>query len=275
MESEKKYQLRTPRTDPGVELIIRFKNDLRVSETKKSNMPPIGMVEGKKPEIERMFDAIAPKYDLLNRVLSGGIDQSWRRKVVKLVLEKKPLNVLDVATGTGDLAIMAAQTGVSNVVGVDISEEMLVFGRKKVVSKDLSGKVELRSGDAEAIPFEDQKFDVAMVAFGVRNFEDLDKGLGEMYRVLKKGGRIVVLEFSKPTAFPIKQLYGTYNRYLLPAIGKLVSGDQSAYTYLPESIAAFPEGKNFLAHLSKAGFTAVRDIRLTFGVASIYVGEKE
>jgi len=237
-------------------------------------MPPIGMVEGKKPEIERMFDAIAPKYDLLNRVLSGGIDQVWRKKVVKLVLEKTPLQVLDVATGTADLALMAAQSGIPNVVGVDISEEMLAVGRKKVIAKYQSNRVELKTGDAEALPFPDQQFDVAMVAFGVRNFEDLDKGLGEMNRVLKKGGRIVVLEFSKPSAFPIKQLYSAYNRYLLPAIGKLVSGDQSAYTYLPESIAVFPEGEAFLGHLAKAGFTSVRDIRLTFGVASIYIGER-
>jgi demethylmenaquinone methyltransferase / 2-methoxy-6-polyprenyl-1,4-benzoquinol methylase len=238
-------------------------------------MPPIGMVEGKKPQIERMFDAIAPRYDLLNRVLSAGIDQKWRKKVIRLVLEKQPSSVLDVATGTADLAIMGAQNGIPKTIGVDISEEMLTVGRRKISSKGLVEKVVLQTGDAEKLPFSDGQFDAAMVAFGVRNFENLDEGLSQIFRVLKKGGRLVVLEFSKPSAFPIKQSYAFYNRYILPLVGRLISGDQAAYTYLPESIAAFPEGAAFLDHMKKAGFKEVRDQRLTFGVASIYVGERQ
>ena len=238
-------------------------------------MPPIGMVEGKKPQIERMFDAIAPRYDLLNRVLSAGIDQKWRKKVIRLVLEKQPSSVLDVATGTADLAIMGAQNGIPKTIGVDISEEMLTVGRRKISSKGLVEKVVLQTGDAEKLPFSDGQFDAAMVAFGVRNFENLDEGLSQIFRVLKKGGRLVVLEFSKPSAFLIKQSYAFYNRYILPLVGRLISGDQAAYTYLPESIAAFPEGAAFLDHMKKAGFKEVRDQRLTFGVASIYVGERQ
>ena len=237
-------------------------------------MPPIGTVEGKKPQIEQMFDSIAPRYDLLNRVLSAGIDQKWRKKVIRLILEKSPQRVLDVATGTADLAIMAANSGVPNTVGVDISEEMLAVGRKKVVSKGLTEKVALQTGDAEQLPFEDAQFDACMVSFGVRNFEDLDEGLREIHRIIRPGGRLVVLEFSRPAAFPIKQLYGFYNSYILPNIGKLLSGDSAAYTYLPESIVAFPEGDAFLYHMRKAGFKTVRDERLTFGIASIYVGER-
>lgn len=221
-----------------------------------------------------MFDAIAPKYDLLNRVLSGGIDQKWRKKVIRLIMETNPDRVLDVATGTADLAIMAARNGAPKTVGVDISEEMLAVGRKKIDAKGLSEKVVLQSGDAEKLPFSDAQFDAAMVAFGVRNFEDLDEGLSQIHRILRKGGRLVVLEFSRPAAFPIKQLYAFYNKYILPLIGRMISGDQGAYTYLPESIAVFPEGEEFLDHMKKAGFKNVRDKRLTFGVASIYVGER-
>ncbi|NQV73200.1 bifunctional demethylmenaquinone methyltransferase/2-methoxy-6-polyprenyl-1,4-benzoquinol methylase UbiE [bacterium] len=237
-------------------------------------MPPIGTVEGKKPQIERMFDSIAPRYDLLNRVLSAGIDQKWRKKVIRLILEKSPQRVLDVATGTADLAIMAANSGVPNTVGVDISEEMLAVGKRKVVAKGLTEKVVLQSGDAEKLPFEDAQFDACMVSFGVRNFEDLDEGLREIHRIIRPGGQLVVLEFSRPAAFPIKQLYGFYNSYILPNIGKLLSGDSAAYTYLPESIVAFPEGEAFLDHMRQAGFKTVRDERLTFGIASIYVGER-
>ena len=237
-------------------------------------MPPIGSVDGKKPQIERMFDAIAPRYDLLNRVLSAGIDQKWRKKVIRLIQEVQPLRVLDVATGTADLAIMGARNGIPNTVGVDISEEMLSVGRKKIVAKKLTDQVVLQSGDAEQLPFSDAQFDACMVAFGVRNFENLDEGLQQIFRILKPGGRLVVLEFSRPAVFPVRQLYSFYNAYILPTIGKLISGDQAAYTYLPESIAAFPEGPAFLNHMSKAGFTSVRDQRLTFGIASIYVGER-
>ncbi len=237
-----------------------------------SNVPPIGIVKGKKPHIRDMFDAIAPRYDFLNRVLSGGIDQIWRRNVIKLIASDSPERVLDVATGTGDLAIMAANYGLESVIGVDISEEMLEVGRGKVVSKGLSEKIDLQTGDAEKLPFSDKQFDAAMVAFGVRNFEDLAGGLAQIRRVLKPGGRLVVLEFSQPKSFPIKQLYSFYGRYILPGIGRLISGDSGAYTYLPESIAVFPEGNDFLEFMSDAGFSELSGRRLTFGIASMYSG---
>lgn len=237
-----------------------------------SNIPPIGIVEGKKPHIERMFDSIAPRYDVLNRVLSGGVDQQWRRIVMKEVLEARPDRLLDVATGTADLALMAARKGVPKVIGVDIANQMLEVGRVKVTKADLDDRVELLNGDAEKLPFSDQQFDVATVAFGVRNFEDLAAGLQQIHRVLRPGGKLVVLEFSRPTAFPVKQLYAFYNRYVLPVIGRLVSGDSGAYTYLPESIAVFPEGDAFLDWMKEAGFVGRRARRLTFGIASVYVG---
>ncbi|MDA0378443.1 MAG: bifunctional demethylmenaquinone methyltransferase/2-methoxy-6-polyprenyl-1,4-benzoquinol methylase UbiE [Bacteroidetes bacterium] len=236
------------------------------------SVPPIGIVEGKKPHIERMFDSIAPRYDLLNRVLSGGIDQRWRRRVIGEVLEHDPERVLDIATGTADLAIQAARQGVDRVVGVDISEEMLEVGRGKVRRGLLESKVTLQRGDAEKLPFSDKQFHAAMVAFGVRNFEDLGAGLAEIHRILKPGGKFVVLEFSRPAAFPIKQLYAFYSRFILPLIGRLVSGDSGAYTYLPESISVFPEGEDFLEWMRKAGFQDLRAHRLTFGIASMYVG---
>lgn len=238
------------------------------------NEPPVGMVEGKKPAVRAMFNAIAPKYDLLNRVLSGGIDQSWRRKVIRRLMETSPRSVLDVATGTADLAIMAAKKGVVETIGVDISEDMLDVGRQKVIGAGLDERVKLDLGDAEALPYPENRFDAATVSFGVRNFEDLDAGLRELYRVLKPGGRLLVLEFSRPRAFPVKQFYSFYNAYILPLIGRLISGDSGAYTYLPESIAVFPDGADFERHLSDAGFRSPTTTRLTFGIASLYVGTK-
>lgn len=239
-----------------------------------SDIPPIGIVEGKKPHIERMFDSIAPRYDLLNRILSGGVDQQWRRKVMKHVLAGNPQRLLDVATGTADLALMAARKGVPKVIGVDISNEMLEVGRGKVIKGDLADQVELLNGDAEKLPFSDRQFDVATVAFGVRNFEDLGEGLRQIQRVLRPGGKLVVLEFSRPKTFPIKQLYAFYGRFILPAIGRLISGDTGAYTYLPESIAVFPEGEEFLGWMRNSGFEQCTAQRLTFGIASLYVGAR-
>jgi len=238
------------------------------------NAPPVGTVDGKKPAVEAMFNTIASRYDLLNRILSGGIDQRWRRRVVGDVLSTSPSRILDVATGTADLAIMAARKGPVNVVGVDIAEDMLAVGREKVARADLQDRVVLQRGDAEKLPFSDNQFDAVMVSFGVRNFENLDEGLSQIFRVLRPGGQLHVLEFSRPSAFPVKQVYGFYNRFVLPAIGRAVSGDAGAYTYLPESIAVFPEGEMFLEHLREAGFSGTRATRLTFGVASHYVGTK-
>ena len=221
-----------------------------------------------------MFDAIAPRYDLLNRVLSGGIDQTWRKKVIRRILTDSPERVLDVATGTGDLAIMAAAMGVPKIVGVDISQEMLYVGQQKIDAKFLDDRITLQKGDAERLPFSDSQFDAAMVAFGVRNFEDLSEGLSQIYRVIRPGGRLVVLEFSQPKMFPIKQLYKFYGRFILPRIGRMISGDQGAYTYLPESIAVFPEGEQFLDYMREVGFEELDARRLTFGVASMYSGRK-
>ena len=219
-----------------------------------------------------MFDAIARRYDLLNRVLSAGIDQRWRKRAVSLLATENPKRILDIATGTADLAIQAMSLKPEQVVGVDISEEMLAVGREKVEKLGLSGVISLESGDAENLQFEDGSFDAILVAFGVRNFGDLGKGLAEMKRVLRSGGVAVVLEFSQPTAFPIKQVYGWYSAHVLPRIGGAISGDAGAYRYLPDSVAAFPDGEQFLARMNDAGFVEARAERLTFGIASLYVG---
>ncbi|MDX1530496.1 MAG: bifunctional demethylmenaquinone methyltransferase/2-methoxy-6-polyprenyl-1,4-benzoquinol methylase UbiE [Rhodothermales bacterium] len=240
----------------------------------KAHRPPVGQAAGKKVEVERMFDAIAPRYDLLNRVLSLGIDRGWRKRAVRMAadaLEGPPERVLDVATGTADLAVEALSMAPAEVVGVDLSEAMLERGRAKLRARGI-GRVTLQKGDAEALPFPDGHFDAALVAFGVRNFEDLQAGLREMRRVLRPGGVLVVLELSKPRAFPFRQLYDFYSLKLLPLVGRLVSGDRGAYTYLPESVRAFPDGAAFLRELERAGFADRAERRLTFGVASLYRG---
>jgi demethylmenaquinone methyltransferase / 2-methoxy-6-polyprenyl-1,4-benzoquinol methylase len=229
---------------------------------------------GKKEQVATMFNNIAHKYDFLNHVLSLGIDIVWRKKAIKLLKKENPKQMLDIATGTGDFAIEALALNPDKIIGIDISEGMLEFGRKKMISKNFQDKIELMSGDSENIPFENNRFDAITVAFGVRNFENLEKGLLEMNRVLKPGGTAVVLEFSKPKSFPIKQLYNFYFTQILPGIGKIVSKDNAAYTYLPESVNAFPDGKDFLKIYSKCGFKDVKHISLMFGIASIYTGKK-
>ncbi len=228
----------------------------------------------KKEQVRSMFNSIAGKYDFLNHFLSVGIDKSWRKKLVKLVVDTQPRKVLDVATGTADLAITLASKSDAVITGVDISQGMLDVGVKKLKRKGLEKQITLALGDSEQLPFQTASFDASMVAFGVRNFEDLDKGLSEMYRTLKPGGMIAILEFSRPKAFPIKQLYNFYFLNILPLMGRLVSKDKGAYTYLPESVNVFPEGKDFLNHLQKCGFTKLTERRLTFGIASIYTGKK-
>ena len=238
-----------------------------------SNFPPIGEAEGKRERIEAMFDSIAPRYDLLNRVLSMGIDQRWRTQAIRLLDADQPKRILDVATGTADLAIKAERLlHPRHVVGVDISAEMLRYGDKKLDDLGLSGRITLQQADAADLPFEDGAFDAALVAFGVRNFEDLEAGLRGIGRVLRPGGALVVLEFSRPRAFPIKELYEFYSHHILPRIGQTVSQDSGAYQYLPESVAAFPDGADFLARMESAGFETLTWKPLTFGIASLYKG---
>lgn len=238
------------------------------------NYPPIGEASGKKQQVEAMFDNIAPRYDLLNRVLSFGIDQRWRKQAVRMLRETQPRRILDVATGTADLALQALTLDPEEVVGVDISEEMLKVGREKIAALGLSGRVTLRRGDAEKLPFSDAQFDAVLVAFGVRNFEDLERGLAEIRRVLRPGGLLVVLEFSQPHRFPIKQLYAWYSRHVLPRIGRTVSKDEGAYRYLPDSVAAFPSGEAFLTRMRQVGYADLKWKPLTFGIASLYRGRR-
>lgn len=229
---------------------------------------------GKKEQVAQMFDNISEDYDGLNRVISLGIDVSWRKKVVKLVGENNPKQILDIATGTGDLALMMSSLNPDRIVGLDISEGMLNVGKQKVAKANLSNTIEMVVGDSENIPFEDNTFDAITVSFGVRNFETLDKGLTEILRVLKPGGKFVVLETSNPTKFPFKQGYKFYTNYILPIIGKLFSKDKVAYSYLSESANSFPFGQAFNNILEKNGFKNAKNLPVTFGVASIYTATK-
>lgn len=230
---------------------------------------------GKKEQVEQMFDNISGNYDDLNRVISFGIDQKWRKKVVNIVSATNPQNVLDVATGTGDLAIMLSNTPAEKIVGIDISAGMLDIGKKKIAQKTLSHKIEMRQEDSEALTFADNSFDAVTVAFGIRNFETLEKGLAEILRVLKPGGVFVILETSVPVKFPFKQGYQFYTKNILPLIGKIFSKDDVAYGYLSESAAAFPYGEALNNILSKIGFIDVRAMPQTFGVATIYSASKK
>ncbi|XOV93281.1 MAG: bifunctional demethylmenaquinone methyltransferase/2-methoxy-6-polyprenyl-1,4-benzoquinol methylase UbiE [Bacteroidota bacterium] len=228
----------------------------------------------KKKQVATMFDNISSQYDFLNHFLSMGIDILWRKKAIRLLKAHQPKLILDIATGTGDFAIEALALNPDKVIGVDISEGMLEVGRKKLIKKGLDKRIELQSGDSERLLFDDNKFDAIIVAFGVRNFENLEKGLSDMYRVLKKGGKVVILEFSKPRTFPFKQVYQFYFKWILPKIGRLISKDNSAYTYLPESVNEFPDGKDFLGILEKTGFKETECKPLTLGISSIYTGIK-
>ncbi len=228
----------------------------------------------KKEQVTEMFDTISGNYDGLNRVISFGIDVKWRKKVVKLVHKIRPQKILDVATGTGDLAINLAKTGAKEIVGLDISSGMLEVGKTKIKSKNLDTTINMIIGDSEDLPFEENYFDAITVAFGVRNFEHLEKGLSEIFRVLKPGGLFVVLETSVPTKTPFKQGYKFYTTTILPIVGRVFSKDRSAYSYLSESAAAFPYGEAFNNILRKIGFIDVEDNPQTFGVATIYKATK-
>ncbi len=240
-----------------------------------SQVKPYSPEGSKKEQVAEMFNAISPKYDALNRILSVGIDQSWRRKTVREIRATGATQILDVATGTADLALALAD-GIpgSKVVGVDISAGMLDVGRQKVRARRRDDRVRLDLGDGEQLPYGDAEFDAITVAFGVRNFEHLEQGLRDMHRVLQPGGTLAVLEFSQPTSWPFRPLYLFYFNNILPRIGRLISKDASAYTYLPDSVQAFPYGEAFAAKLQEAGFRTVRIRPLTLGIASLYVATK-
>jgi len=228
----------------------------------------------KKEKVRNMFNSIAKNYDFLNHFLSFGVDYHWRNQVLKIIKSKDPKHILDVATGTGDLAILATKSNAEKIVGIDISEAMLEVGIKKVEKKGLNSIIELKQADSEDLPFDDNTFDLAMVAFGVRNFEDLEKGLSEIKRVIKENGTLIVLEFSHPRKAPIKQLYNFYSANILPVLGKAISNDSSAYTYLPESVKRFPAYDEFTDVMKKVGFRNTEYKALSFGISSIHIGEK-
>ncbi|MBC8396387.1 MAG: bifunctional demethylmenaquinone methyltransferase/2-methoxy-6-polyprenyl-1,4-benzoquinol methylase UbiE [Flavobacteriales bacterium] len=228
----------------------------------------------KKGQVEKMFNNISKEYDILNRVISFGIDVSWRKKIVKILKYKNPSTILDVATGTGDLAIAMVKTNAQKIIGLDISKGMLDVGIEKIKDRNLNNTIEMVIGDSENLKYENDFFDAVTVSFGVRNFESLDSGLSEIFRVLKPNGSLVILETSNPTKFPFKQFYRFYSKFILPSIGKVFSKDKVAYNYLSESSAEFPYGEKFNNILKKIGFTNVVDFPQTFGVATIYVASK-
>jgi demethylmenaquinone methyltransferase / 2-methoxy-6-polyprenyl-1,4-benzoquinol methylase len=256
------------RNDPANALLLLCENRTTASST-YCQYPAL-----EKQYVRSLFDSIAYRYDLLNHLLSGGVDFYWRRKAIEILRDSSPLRILDVATGTGDFAIAAVRLNPREVIGIDIAGNMLAIGRQKVERKGLQSIISLRQGEAERIDLPDNCMDAAIVAFGARNFEHLTLGLGEMRRVLRPGGRILVLEFSKPARFPFKQIYFFYFRRILPLVGRLISSHTEAYAYLPDTVMRFPEGDAFLEILRDTGFHAVRQDRLTFGIATIYTGDK-
>lgn len=242
-----------------------------------TKVTPYSKETSKKEQVAEMFDNIAHSYDFLNHFFSLGIDKIWRKKALKILKKENPNSILDVATGTGDFALQGIKNGVpaiGKITGLDISNGMLEVGRKKISKKKLGDRIEMVQGDSENLPFEDNTFDATMVAFGVRNFQNLSAGLSDMNRVIKPGATCVVLEFSKPKKFPIKQIFGFYFKRIMPSLGKLVSKDSRAYTYLPESVDAFPEGSAFIDIMHNCGYKNCQQKMLFGGVASIYWGKK-
>ena len=232
------------------------------------------MNQPKKEDIKEMFNGISKHYDFLNHLLSLGIDRNWRHRVIYNISKYEPEKILDIATGTADLAIEASQLKTEKIIGIDISAELLKVGQYKIAKRGLSSRIQLIEADGENIPFPDNSFDAETIAFGIRNFENPLKGLKEMHRVLNSKGILAVLEFSKPTVFPVNFVYWFYFRAILPLIGRIVSKSRNAYSYLPDSVYAFPHGKEFLNLMDEAGFSNTRQIKLSFGIASIYLGEK-
>ena len=240
----------------------------------QKEVKPYNEEGSKKEQVAVMFNNISKRYDLLNHLLSLGIDHLWRKRAISIIKKDKPKVILDIATGTADFAIASMEISPDKVTGIDISTGMLGMGRIKIEKKNLSNKIELLEGDSEAINFPDETFDAITVGFGVRNFENLTNGLKEIHRVLKPGKKAVILEFSKPNKFPIKTIFGLYSKYGIPLIGKAISKDDAAYTYLPESVAAFPEGINFAIILKQCGFSSVELEPMAGGIATIYVAQK-
>jgi demethylmenaquinone methyltransferase / 2-methoxy-6-polyprenyl-1,4-benzoquinol methylase len=237
-------------------------------------VPDVASQADKKTQVADMFNSIASNYDFLNHFLSLGIDKGWRKKAVQELVAIQAKKILDVATGTADLAIAAADANPDRITGIDIADQMLAIGREKIANKQLSGLITLANGDSEAMPFNDNEFDAVTCAYGVRNFAHLEAGLKEMYRVLRPGGKVVILEFSQPDTFPMKQLYHFYFLHVLPLLGSLLSKHKSAYTYLPESVMSFPQGRDFCEILESCGFKKAAGKPLTMGVTSLYTGVK-
>ena len=241
----------------------------------QEKIKPYNGDEKKSVQVEKMFDNIAPAYDRLNHALSWNIDKSWRRKAINRLKPFRPQRIMDVATGTGDFAIQACRMlQPAELIGTDISEGMMNVGREKVKAAGLEHRISFAKEDCTALSFSDERFDAITVAFGVRNFEDLDKGLREMHRVLAKNGKLVILELSEPEWFPMKQLYAIYSKIVIPTLGKLLSKDRGAYTYLPRSVKAFPQGEVMTDIIRKAGFSQVSFKRLTLGICTLYLATK-
>lgn len=230
--------------------------------------------ESKRERVEVMFDSIATRYDFMNKVLSAGIDKRWRKKAIDQLIPLQPSSILDIATGTADLALECVRLKPAEIIGIDISNKMLDIGRHKVMERGYQGIIRLEQGASEYLPYDDNRFDAVTVAFGVRNFESLEKGLAEIYRVIRPGGMVVVLEFSQPDRFPVKQMYDFYSFKVMPRLGQWLTRERAAYEYLPESVSVFPYGEAFLKHLQKSGFRDTKCIPLTFGIASIYTATK-
>lgn len=238
------------------------------------SVKPYDSEKSKKEEVALMFDNISGRYDFLNHFLSLGIDKIWRRKAVKILSKTKPSEILDIATGTGDFAISLSKIKPKKIIGIDISKGMIDIGKKKLKSKKLDSFIDFMIADSEKIPFENNSFDAITVAFGVRNFENLQIGLAEMFRVLRPNGKTIILEFSKPKKFPVKHFFNFYSKRVIPLLGRLISKDKRAYAYLPESVEAFPEGSDFTKIMSQIGFKNVESLRLSGGIATIYSGIK-
>jgi demethylmenaquinone methyltransferase / 2-methoxy-6-polyprenyl-1,4-benzoquinol methylase len=245
-----------------------------MKEEKKVVKPYNESNTSKKEEVATMFNNISKRYDFLNHFLSLGIDKMWRKKAIKQLEEIQPKSILDIATGTGDFAIAALKLNPNEVIGVDISQGMLDVGIEKMKRKGYDDVISMKLGDSEKLPFDENRFDALTVGFGVRNYENLEKGLEDMLRVLKPGGKAVILEFSKPKKFPVKQTFGFYSKRVIPFLGKTISKDKRAYEYLPESVEAFPEGQDFMDIMSKIGYQNVKSNLVSGGIATIYSGVK-